>query len=302
MSSTVAETRQTDNPESRAHFYDPENFFDFQLPAVPRRQFLAERVQAFATDTKTSEIILDTSETLCTTYPATTPLLLARYLRIRSGENMTLTRRASAEVLYVLCGHGLSEGFGEAISWVAGDALCFPGGDKIIHSATEDAVLFGVCNEPLLTFEDLEPPRDGHIQVLPTHWRKSEIDLRFEKIFKRSDSEQASGRALQLATKSMAPTKQPIPSMNVAINTLEPGGDQRPHRHNGAAITLAIEGTGIYSMIENERIDWVTGAAQITPAAELHSHHNRGEHRMKSLVVQDEGLHFYTRTTGFSWD
>ena len=55
-------------------------------------------------------------------------------------------------------------------------------------------------------------------------------------------------------------------------------------------------------MIENERIDWVTGAAQITPATELHSHHNRGDRRMESLVVQDEGLHFYTRTTGFSWD
>jgi len=90
--------------------------------------------------------------------------------------------------------------------------------------------------------------------------------------------------------------------MNVAINTLEPGKDQRPHRHNGAAITLAIEGAGTHSMIENERIDWVTGAAQITPATELLSHHNRGDRRMESIVVQDEGLHFYTRTTGFSWD
>ena len=90
--------------------------------------------------------------------------------------------------------------------------------------------------------------------------------------------------------------------MNVAMNTLEPGGDQRPHRHNGAAITLAIEGKGIHSMIEDERIDWSTGAAQITPATALHSHHNRGDRRMESLVVQDEGLHFYTRTPGFSWD
>jgi len=90
--------------------------------------------------------------------------------------------------------------------------------------------------------------------------------------------------------------------MNVAINTLEPGSDQRPHRHNGVAITLAIQGQGVYSMIENERVDWVVGAAQITPAAELHSHHNRGTERMMSLIVQDEGLHFYTRTPGFSWE
>ena len=55
-------------------------------------------------------------------------------------------------------------------------------------------------------------------------------------------------------------------------------------------------------MIEDQRIDWSTGAAQITPPAELHAHHNRGTGRMMSLVVQDEGLHYYTRTPGFSWE
>ena len=116
-------------------------------------------------------------------------------------------------MLYVLRGQGLSEGFGEAISWMAGDALCFPGGDEITHSATHDAVLFAVCNEPLLAFEDLEPPRGGHVQVLPTHWRKSEMDVRFEKIFKRPDSEQASGRALQLATESVSYTHLTLPTI-----------------------------------------------------------------------------------------
>jgi len=55
-------------------------------------------------------------------------------------------------------------------------------------------------------------------------------------------------------------------------------------------------------MIEDEKVPWVSGAAQITPAAELHSHHNQGNRRMRSFVVQDEGLHFYLRTPGFSWD
>ena len=105
----------TDAPDTRARFYDPENFFAFQWPAVPRRQFLAERDEAFATATTTSEILLDISEARDTTYPATTPLLLARYLRVRSSEKINLTRRASAEVLYVLRGHGRSTGFGETI-------------------------------------------------------------------------------------------------------------------------------------------------------------------------------------------
>ena len=62
-----------------------------------------------------------------------------------------------------------------------------------------------------------------------------------------------------------------------------------------------VIGEGVHSMIEDERVDWAEGAAQVTPAAELHSHHNRGDKRMVSLVVQDEGLHFYARTPGFSW-
>ena len=68
MSNAITKTGQIGNPETRAHFYDPENFFDFELPAVPRRQFLAERDQAFATDTATSEILLDISEALGIVY------------------------------------------------------------------------------------------------------------------------------------------------------------------------------------------------------------------------------------------
>ena len=45
-----------------------------------------------------------------------------------------------------------------------------------------------------------------------------------------------------------------------------------------------------------------TSQAQVTPATDLHSHHNRGTKRMRSAVIQDEGLHYCTRTPGFSWD
>jgi gentisate 1,2-dioxygenase len=105
-----------------------------------------------------------------------------------------------------------------------------------------------------------------------------------------------------LANEALLPGYATTPSMNVAINTLAPGCDQRPHRHNGVAITLALQGKGIHSMIEGQRVDWSDGAAQITPATLLHSHHARGPLRMRSLVIQDEGLHFYTRTPGFSFD
>jgi gentisate 1,2-dioxygenase len=302
MSTAAENLHSVDTPASRARYHDPENFFAFKWPAVPRRQFLAERDQAFDPQVATSEVLLDSSDVLATAYPATTPLLLARYLRIRAGEQLSVTRRASAELFYVLRGAGASSGCDETIEWGVGDTFCFPGGNAITSTASADTVLFSVCNEPLLRYEDLQPPAAGHHErVRPVHWPKSEMDERFKAIFARPDTEQTAGRALQLSSAAMEPARYPVPTMNIAINTLEPGRDQRPHRHNGAAITLAVIGEGIHSMIEDERVDWSDGAAQVTPAAELHSHHNRGDKRMLSLVVQDEGFHFYARTPGFSW-
>jgi len=290
-----------DTPESRVRYYDPENFFAFRWPDVPRHQFLDERNTAYSEKTPSGETLLDCSSVLKTAYPATTPLLLARYLTITTGDTLTINRRASAEIFYVLEGEGTSTGLGERIEWRPGDAFCFPGGE-VQHTANQRAVIFSVCNEPLLRFEDLYPSSDGHERVRPLHWARDEMDREFEAILARPESAEVSGRALQLAAADMEPARHPIPSMNVAINTLEPGGDQRPHRHNGVAITLAVESDAVYSMIEEQKVDWIAGAAQITPATELHSHHNRGSRRMVSLVVQDEGLHFYTRTPGFSWD
>ncbi|MCH9672529.1 MAG: cupin domain-containing protein [Gammaproteobacteria bacterium] len=300
MSSAVKDVI-SESPATRARYEDPENFFAFKWPEVPRHQFNDERDAAFASDAPTGEILLDISSTLETPYPATTPLLLARYLVVNSADKLQFTRRASAEIFYVMRGAGVATGCGESIEWSTGEVFMFPGGQPITIDAHQDTVLFSVCNEPLVTFESLHPSANGHDRVLPTHWTRADIDKHFEPILSRPNSEQTAGRALQLTAAAMAPARHPVPSINVAFNTLEPGDDQRPHRHNGVAITLSIQGDGVHSMIEDERVDWSEFAAQITPATELHSHHNRGTQRMESIVFQDEGLHFYTRTPGFSW-
>jgi gentisate 1,2-dioxygenase len=303
VASTQDEIQGQTTPADRACYYDPDNFFMFKWPDVPRRQFLTERDRAFSPDSPTGEVLLDSSDALQTDYPATTPLLLARYLRIRATEKFSHTRRASAELYYVLEGRGQSRGCGESIQWVQGDAFCFPGGVEVEHSAATDAVIFAVSNEPLLRYDSLQPPTAGkHDRVAPVHWLKTEMDAHLEAVYARPTTAESAGSALQLATAAMAPARYPIPTINAAINTLAAGGDQRAHRHNGAAITLAIQGEGVYSKIEDQQVNWSDGAVQVTPATEFHSHHNRGDKRGVALVIQDEGLHFYARTPGFSWD
>jgi gentisate 1,2-dioxygenase len=287
----------------RARFHCPENGFSFAWSAVPAHQFLAERDRAMDAATPTSTIELDIAEALGTSYPATTPSILTRYIKIRGGEAIRSAWVASGEIYYVMKGAGESRNAGETIHWGAGDAFCFPGGGETIHRAGEnDCLLFCATDEPLLAFAALRAPAPKQARFEATHWRSAEIDRQFESVWQRPITDNTTGHSVQFVTAALAPAPIAIPSINAAVNSLAAGFDQRPHRHNGVAVTLALQGEGIHSTIDGKRVDWSTGAAQITPACAMHSHHNRGTRRMLSLVIQDEGLHYYTRTPGFSFD
>ena len=290
------------NPQDRAIWNTPENAFDWSWPKVPRHQFLSEKEKAYDFNGDSLLIPLDISNVLKTSYMATTPSILARYIKINSKKNLSHILSTSGEIYYVLEGKGFSKNENEMIEWSKGDVFCFPGGKETEHSSIADnSILFLVTNEPLLNFEQLSPSNNNS-NILPSHWSHEKTASFLEERYKRPKTKETSGVAVLFSTEETLPSRNTIPSINTSINTLEAGGDQRPHRHNGVAITLAIEGEKVYSMIEDQKIDWKNGVAQITPAAELHSHHNRGSKRMISFVVQDEGLHWYLRTTGFSWD
>ncbi|MDP6708338.1 MAG: cupin domain-containing protein [Alphaproteobacteria bacterium] len=306
MSTAVTEAAPdpADNIYSlRARYHSADNNFEFAWPPVPARQFLAERDAAFDPSAPTGLIALDAADALGTAYPATTPTLLLRYARLRAGEALSTRLRAGGEIAYVMAGQGQSRNGADAIAWRAGDLFCFPGGAETTHRAgAEDSLLLVASNEPLLALERLSPPLPGDSVVEAVHWPAAEIARRFEAIWQRPITEHTTGHAVLFSSPALAPSTNTLPSINVAINSLEAGRDQRPHRHNGVALTLAIQGRGVHSMIEGQRVDWSDGAVKVTPPAALHSHHNRGTERMLSLVIQDEALHYYTRTPGFSFD
>jgi gentisate 1,2-dioxygenase len=290
-------------PVQRARYHIAENGFSFQWPAVPAHQFLAERDRALDRNTRTMSIELDLSKALHTSYPATTPTLLTRYVKLRSGEALRSTYAASGELYYVMSGSGVSRNGNDVIEWSAGDVFCFPGGEETEHRADAlDCLLFCATDEPLLNFARLRAPAAGTAAFEAAHWRAEEIDRRFQSVWQRPITANTTGHSVQFVSAGLAPAPITLPTVNAAINTLAAGADQRPHRHNGVAITLAIQGSGVHSMIDGKRVDWSNSAAQITPATALHSHHNRGAMRMRSLVIQDEGLHYYTRTPGFSFE
>jgi hypothetical protein len=78
---------------NRARFASVEDGFNIQRPPLEPRAFDAERDRALDPSTPSGAILLDMRDTLMTLYPATTPLLLAKFLRIRAGEEIRVRLR-----------------------------------------------------------------------------------------------------------------------------------------------------------------------------------------------------------------
>jgi len=122
-----AERVEAETPYARrARYHTARNPFTFALPAVPMRQFLAERDRAFDPQTPTGLVPLDASRDLGLPYPATTPTLLTQYVKIRAGERLTYRFAASGEIYYVMSGRGESRNGADVIAWGEGDVFCFP--------------------------------------------------------------------------------------------------------------------------------------------------------------------------------
>ncbi|MGA0569982.1 cupin domain-containing protein [Variovorax sp. VNK109] len=266
---------------------------------VPAHAFEEERIKALSRDTPTGFIPLDLSNVLGTGFAATTPLLLCRYLVLRPNERFSHELNATGQIVYVLRGKGESTSGGICFQWSAGDVFVFPWGSPVEHCASSDALLFMATDEPALAFVNASPSSPA--PVLPAHFKHARIDERLQSIREKTEQHQAAGKFVTFYTKPMKALRSMLPAMNCSINTLEAGGNQRPHRHNAVAVTLSIQGEGVYSKVSGERVDWTEFGAFVTPPTVIHSHHNGGSKEMWSFVIQDSGFHSYCRTPGFAF-
>ena len=288
-----------------ARYFSSLDGFNIKRPPIPPHVFLSERDQALGPTTPTGLIPLDLAPILGVDSPVTTPLILARYARIRARETLTTTFRASAVLCYVIAGSGrttFGEDGREAINWEPGDAFCLPGGSTIRHRAgASDAVLWVVTNEPQLAFEGLEPPAPGGAPIRPAHYPAGEIRRRLLAVHLDPRGATMPGRSVNFGNVAVEGQRTTTPTFTLAMNSLRPGESQRAHRHNAVAVTLVVAGERCYSMIEGKRVDWEPNAVMITPPADLHSHHNEGRGMALFLIAQDGGLYYHCRTMGFSY-
>ena len=288
--------------QARGRFFNTGNAFNVILPVVPDHIFAAEPQRALDPATPTGLIPCDLSKALGCGFPATSPLVLARYARIKANETLHTDFAASGIIAYVIAGQGTTEGGGATIAWDAGDLLILPGGQPFAHTAaTSDAVLWLVTNEPLLAFEKLRPPAPGTAPTEIVHFKADEIQRQIALIHQVGRDEGIAGSALIFSSEGQEATRNIMPTLTVAMNSLPAGAVQRPHRHNAVAVSLVIRGDRCFSVMDGKRKDWAPWATTVTPPVSVHSHHNDGASQAMFLIVQDGGLFHHARAMGFEF-
>lgn len=292
----------------RARFVPVERGFNIKRPELAPRAFLAEATRAFAAGTATGFLPLDLSAALGSAWPATTPFMLARYARIRAGEALDCTLKASGELWAVLQGNGVLSRDGEELAWQSGDLLALPGGVASRWQAASDAVLWLVTDEPALAFQGLRPEELARAPIETTHYRAEAIAAELTLLYERPMGPEVAGRALFMASQRTEALGTCLPAMTLTLNAVRPGESQRPHRHNAAALVLSLREAACASTIGGQRFPWTRHVTLLTPPGTVHDHRNAEvagpvaeEDIALALIVQDGGLYYYGRTMGFAF-
>jgi hypothetical protein len=283
--------------QARARFFNSGNAFNVKLPEVPARLFSAPPEGRFGV------FDCDQSRALGCGFAATTPLMLARYVRIAARDALLpLDVGATGSVWYVIAGSGRLSGGADGFAFGAGDVFLLPGARGYrLEAGTQDLLLWTVGNEPQLAFERAQPAPLAQATIDAVHYTAEEIERQFALIFASGTRDDTSGRALIFSSDRQAAARNLTPTLTLSFNTLLPHTHQRTHRHNSAAVTLVVQGEDCHSVVGDAQCPWAPWATLVTPPGAPHSHHNAGAQGARFLIVQDGGLHYHARTMGFEF-
>jgi gentisate 1,2-dioxygenase len=272
-------------------------------PQVPIMQFGPE----LYLDQPTGVVPLDLSTDLgLKDGAATSPALLANFLRIRAGEQIDTSPNATSQLYYAMFGRGFAAINGHLIEWEKGDFLTLPAGCRSVFYADADATMYWVHDEPLLRYlgADATQPR-----FRPTKFRRADLVAKLEDIATRPGANDKSRVSVLLANAEQEQTLTITHVLWAMFGVLPAGQEQRPHRHQSVALDLILDAppSGCYSLLGTRldsrgeitdpiRVDWQPGGAFITPPGMWHAHYNETDTPAHLIPVQDAGLQTYLRS------
>jgi len=271
-------------------------------PRVPLEQFPA----ALHASGPTRVVPLDLSGPLgIPDGAATSPGLLASFVRIEACGQVSTAPDATSELYYVLSGAGFSSVNGELVRWGEGDVLTLPAGSRSVHYADADSVLYWVHDEPLLRYLGVSAtvPR-----FRPTRYPAQRSLAELDAIANDPHATDRNRLSVLLANVDNPQTLTVTHVLWAMVGLLPAGQVQPAHRHQSVALDLIIDcQPGCYTLVGDRiddggrivspaRVDWEQGGAFVTPPGKWHAHHNESGADAHLIPVQDAGLQTYLRS------
>lgn len=291
--------------EADARLYEYTSGANPDMPPVPVRV----HPPSLHESGPTRVIPFDLSADLRVPYPATSPNLMASFIRINPNESISTTAVATSQAFYIIRGAGKTESaeHGE-IEWSEGDLFVVPACEgPLTHSATADVAIYHITDEPLLRYLGVKP---CELKFKPTKFTKTRLLAEVEHISHQPGAEHRNRMGVLLGNKITEQNTLTLThTLWSLLNVIPPGDAQRPHRHNSVALDLCVNAAseGVYTLMGPEldaegwvkdpiRCDWKTGGVFTTPPGWWHSHHNESSEPAWVLPMQDAGLYTHQRT------
>jgi gentisate 1,2-dioxygenase len=270
-------------------------------PQVPLLQFPA----ALHAGGGSRVIPLDTSSQLACAGPASSPGLLASFVRINAGDRLPTFANATSQLFYVISGSGVTDFGPHQMPYGTGDLFTLPSGPEATHRADRDTVFYWVHDEPMLRY----------LGVLPSAPRFAPTLYPFSQSRRALEEAAADPLAAKRSRISVLLTHDAFPQtltithvLWAMLGILPVAANQLPHSHKSVALDFIIDcKPGCYTLV-SERVDgqgnlidpvqvpWEAGGAFITPPGFWHSHHNESGEVAYLMPIQDAGLHTHLRT------
>jgi len=324
------------NNDTHAHWNSAVRIYEYVSNANPIMSEVPIRIFAPELHEQGPSAIIqfDLSNELQTDYPATSPNLLANFIRILENETIesSVVFAATSQTFYVIRGNGSSLTRNGSVSWSEGDMFVIPyfGNDVesvctmpnsnkqcVKHTCNYEphfngCALYWVHDEPLLQYLGVEPSSQRRFE--PAFYSSSAMK---ETVYSLSNTDNngkvKNRRGILLGNEATSQTRTLTPTLWSLLNNIGPAINQKPHKHNSVALDLAVyakQGSNVYTQMSQElsangellnpiSTQWKTGSVFITPPGWWHSHHNEGNEDAWVLPIQDAVLYTHQRTLDF---
>ncbi|MFK4446962.1 gentisate 1,2-dioxygenase [Caballeronia udeis] len=285
-------------------------YFEYTSSANPIGAKLISRVPfrnfppSLYSNGATRVVPLDLSAELGCPGPATSPGLSANFLRINTGDDLTLDPNATSQVFYVIGGAGGVTQNKTSFPFAQGDFFTLPGGAAAVLSANATATLYYVNDAPLLTYLGTT---GVSARFAPTLYPAARAQAELSRVSDEPNAGRRNRISVLMGNANFPQTRTVTHVLWAMFGIVPPNSTQKPHRHQSIALDFIAGGNpGVYTLVGTEldekgdivnptRVDWETGMTFVTPPGYWHAHFNETNENAYVIPIQDAGLQTWLR-------